>query len=256
MRFTGIFLVARNEFALIIRHPMVIIIAVLLMVLILINSVACSSLLPQLKIMGYKEVFTQGWSNQYSYTLLIISFLSLCIGIISIAGERSKGSMRLLLTKPIYRKHVIVGKLMGINMFLLMLNMFASVMNIALIMIFYSGPDSMFEIFRIGIYAFIMFIFSALTSGLMVFFSLILKGLFESLTFAVSYLYMTWYVYLPESSDILRWINPVHQCKMIIQPWLPFTTWIETAIPVIVLLSLETIVMVLACCAQFNREEI
>ncbi len=247
--------IARSEFYNVIRHPMVIATAIILCLLIVINAAGCSYLLPQLKLMGYKDVFTQGWSNTFSYTLLILSFISLCISVVSISGERANGSLRVLLTKPLYRKDIIAGKFLGINAFLLLLSLFAMLMNIALIMIAYSGPSSVVEIIKIGLFEIVMFLFSMLTSGIMILFAIIFKGLLDSLVFALTYLYVTWYVYVPDSLEILRWINPVQQCKMIVTPMVTLSTWMDASLPSVILLILEIIAVFLAGSALFNNED-
>lgn len=255
MRLTTIKLLARSEFASIVRNPIVIVTTIVLCFLIVLNSAGCSYLLPQLKLLGYTDVFTRGWSNTYVYTLLILTFLSLCIGVVSLSGERSNSSLRLLLTKPLYRTDLIVGKLVGINAFLLLINLFAGVINISSLMVSYGGPESISSIYKIIIFVLVMFIFSSLTTGIMVFCSIILKGVLESLVFAMTYLYATWYVYVPDSLDVLRWINPVMQCKMTVNPGTTIPDWINGSLPVVILMIIEVLAVSLLDCVLFNRED-
>jgi hypothetical protein len=139
--------------------------------------------------------------------------------------------------------------------FLLLLNLFVGILNIALIMINYGGPGSTNELLKIGLFEIVMFIFSSLTFGIMLLFSLIVTGLLESLVFAMAYLYLTWYVFVPDSLGILRWINPVLQCHNAITPWATLPTWMNTSLPVI-LMIIELAAILFANIMLFNREEI
>jgi ABC-2 type transport system permease protein len=248
-------IIAKNEFSNVIRHPIVIVTVVVLSILIAINAAGCTYLLPQLKSFGFGDVFTQGWGNMFTYTLLVLSLISLCVGIVSISGERANGSLRVLLTKPLYRKDIITGKLLGINAFLLLLNLFVALVNVALIMIAYGGPSSSAELVKIGLFELAMFVFSMLTSSVMILFAIALKNLLESLVFALAYLYVTWYVFVPDSLAVLRWINPVVQCKMIVTPLVTLSTWTNVSLPILVLMILELLAVFLADSALFNNEE-
>ena len=247
-------LIARSEFSKIARHPVVAITVGFLFFLIFINAIGCQYLLPQFKLTGHQEVFSQGWLNTEVPTLQILTFLSLCIGVISISGERTNGSLRVLITKPLYRRDIITGKMAGIVAFLVIINLFVGLLNISLIMIFYGGPDSVFEIFNIGIYTLIMSLFCALITGIMILSAIVFKGLSESLLFAASFLYLTWNVeFMPGSLGIFRLVNPVIQVTAAIGAAESFS--MISAMPFIVLMIVETIAIYLASCAAFNFEE-
>ena len=253
---TGIGLIARNEFSNIVRNPVIIIIAGFLTALIIINALGCHYLLPLNKSFGFNSVFLQGWMNIATPTMEILTILSLCIGIVSVARERSKNTLRMLIVKPVYRRDIITGKLMGIAVFLVLFNILIGFLNISAILISYGGPDSITEIIEIGISTVIISIYCSLTSGIMILFALVFKGLAESLIFAISYMYLTWYNTYPEFMTVICNFFPRYLCgSATIGSALDGQYDVGSVLMFSALLLAEAIIIFLADCAVFNFEE-
>jgi ABC-2 type transport system permease protein len=252
-------LIARNEFANIIRHPLVIITIVALCAIIIVNGAGSHWLLFVLKNMGIKEVFMLGVSNAFTNTSVVLSFLALCLGIISVAGERSNGSLRVLLTKPLYRRDVIVGKYLGINAVILTLATFTLMISVASIMVSYGGPESPQMILSMAFYIFLLYIFCSLMSGLMLLVSILFRDISMALILSMSFLYLVWFVDIPMSLQNVWMVSPVLQyftvANGLLTPQSSFIQWFENALPWIVLMIFETIIIFLMNCFLFNREE-
>lgn len=256
MNFNAVKLIAQNEFSTIISNPVVIISSICLVIFIFINAFGYSYLYPQLVSLNVDNCIFQGWCNSCVISAEILSILSLCIGIISISWERSGGSLRVLLTKPVYRKDVIAGKLLGVNAFLLLLNLFAGLVNLALLTALCGEPGSD-DYIRMGTGVFSVTVFCFLTTGVMMLFALVFKGLIESLIFASSWLYVAWFLQWPDSWGPLRFVDPWYQwVSVVLSINKPVDTWSDAAFPLLLLLIIETVIVFSASFYIFNKEDV
>ena len=229
--------IAVREFSNLVRNPLVIVTVVVLCILVLVNGAGCSITLPIFKRMGYSDVFMVGVGNTFHNTSLILSFLSLCMGIISIAGERSNGSIRVLLTKPVYRRDVIAGKFLGINALILLLATFILVVCVSSVMVSYGGPESTIAILKLLTYVFLLYVFCSIMAGMMLLFGIIFKDLSVALVFSVSYLYLSWFVEAPASlqgvqmalSPVILYMNAIMGSSYLLESFSPvsYAKWLS-----------------------------
>jgi len=259
-----IILLAQNEFIRIIRHPLVIIMSIVLFTLAIINAAGCSVLLPNIKSTEVGDVFFLGMSNTLHDTSLILSFLSMSIGIVSISNERSNGSLRVLMTKPVYKKDIITGKFIGINALLILLISIIVSLCVSTLMISYGMPFSLTDAFlRIGSYILILYLICILMSGLVMLFGIIFKNLHIALVLSVSSLYLAWFTVLPINFGDLRMLNPVvlylfitsGMGHHIFDSIFPYMAWASAALPLIILMLFEIIAIFLIDCVLFIKEE-
>jgi len=138
-----ILLVAENEFTMIAKNPIVIIFAGFIFMLALV-SIAEYSLMGNTIVYSYDHdtSFYIVIGNLFYYFSLIFAFLAMCVGVMSVAEERSSGSLRLLFTKPLYRRDIILGKFLGICAFLVLSITFTVILFVTMEMIFFGGPNS------------------------------------------------------------------------------------------------------------------
>jgi ABC-2 type transport system permease protein len=258
LSFSAIRLIAIHEFSSIVRNPLVIVSTIAICVLIIINGAASSVLLPSLKL-GFKEVFILSVSNASRHIALVLSFLVLCLSIITISKERSNGSLRVLMTKPLYRRDIIIGKLLGINTFILLLDLFLFMICISSITISYGGPESISVVLKLITFALIVYIFSAFMAGIMLLFGIALKNLSIALVSSLSFLYLVWYLEVPTSIDSLWAFSPVRQYMDIVVSLIgsqsQYSNWLDGAMPSIIFMILEAIAIFLVDCYLFNKEE-
>jgi len=135
-----IFIIVKQQFSDIIREPLVIFIILVLVVLSIINGLASTDLLhyaDESLSDGNDHFLSIGLSNTLYHTSILLSILSMFIGILTVAEERISGSIGVLLTKPLYRRDVISGKFAGLSLFLFFITVLIVVLCVCSIMVFY-----------------------------------------------------------------------------------------------------------------------
>lgn len=264
----AILTIAENEFSMLARNPVVILFGTLMFILALINAAGCSALLPSIDILDHSIVFFIGVGNFFWIVSMFFAFLSMCIGIISITDERSKSSLRVLITKPLYRRDVIMGKFFGISIFLLLFIFFTVTLFISLMMTVYEAPDSIIElILRMGSFVFILFFCCSFTLGLVMLFGILLSKA-EALILSLAFMSFEWLPQTPMSFFVysdLQIIDPIYLFHHAIFTFegddlftttLPFIAWLNHALPYVIIMIAEVLIIVLLNSILFNREEI
>ncbi len=262
-----LFQIAHNEFSMLMDQPLTLIVAGVILVIALIHAVGDTNILPQsASLFPPGEVFiTMGMDNSFWYTTLFLSFLALCIGIISVSGERSIGSMRVLLTKPLYRRDVIAGKFLGGSLFMTATVIVTLVVCVVSMLITYRGTMPYSELFiRTCLYGVILSIYCSLTLGIAMLIGSFFKDRMIALIAAFCYLYFA----LIEKTlfNDLGSLNRIDPYFLYTSAFSPvdktvfdmsgtITSWLSFATPYITLLILEVIIIFLLNCMAFNKEE-
>ncbi len=198
---------------------------------------------------------------------MIFAFLSMCIGIMTIADERSTGSLRVLTSKPLYRRDIIIGKFLGISVFLLLLMIFVTILFVVPLMVFYETPGSLNDfLLRMSSILLITFLNCGFTLGLVMLFGIML-GKAEAMVLSLVYIALEW---LMDEGNIIRYLGNLKIAdpgllqlyafglgeNFILYIDVPsFTAWLSYAMPYIVLMIAEVAVIVLINCMLFNRED-
>lgn len=259
--------VARNEFSMLMDQPMTLIVAGVILIIALIHASGDANILPQsASLFPPGEVFiTMGMDNSYWYTTLFLSFLALCIGIISVSGERSNGTMRVLLTKPLYRRDVIAGKLLGGSLFMATAVLVTLVVCVVSMLITYRGTMPYFELFiRTCLYGVILSIYCSLTMGIAMLIGSFFKDRMVALIAAFCYLYFA----LIENTffNDIGSLNKIDPYLLYTSAFSPIdktvfdmngtvTSWFSLATPYIALLILEIVIVFLVSCVILNSDE-
>lgn len=267
-----VFSVARNELRLVSGNRITMVFIGLIVAWAIVNTLGYSGTWEKIQqhpdVVSHMETFyTLGVSNFFYKLSMLFAFLSMCLGVISIADERSGGSLRVLTSKPLYRRDVIIGKFLGISLFLLLLMVLAAVLFVVPLMVFYETPDSFTDfLLRMSSITFITFLNCSFTLGLVMLFGIVL-GKAEALVVSLAYVAVEW---LSQGGNILYNLGNLG----IVDPGLlqmyafglgnnfilymdlpPFGAWLNYAIPYIVLMIAEVAIIVLVNCTLFNREE-
>lgn len=263
-----VYTIAGNEFVRILRNPIVIAFAVLMLFIALLNAGGNSALLPRFeKYMSHDEVFFNiGLGNSLWTLSTFFSFLAMCISVIAIADEQN-GSLKILVSKPLYRRDVIIGKFLGVSTILLLLILLTVSLFAALTMIVFSGPASFTEVvLRAGSFAILLFLNCSFTTGLVMLLGVFLN---KTETLVISVVFVT-QEYLSRNGFIatlgqLQLFDPM--CLYIsafvfsseadlYTTSIQYTTWLGHAIPYIVIMVIEIILVLLASCWLINRDDI
>lgn len=263
-----VYTIAGNEFSRVMKSPIVIAFAVLMLFIALLNAGGNSALLPRFEqFMSHDEVFFYiGLGNSLWTLSTFFSFLAMCISIIAIADEKT-GSLKVLVSKPLYRRDVIIGKFLGVSTILLLLILLTVSLFISLTMIVFSGPASFTEIvLRAGSFAILLFLNCSFTTGLVMLLGIFLN---KAETLVISVVYVT-QEYLSRNGFIatlgqVKLIDPM--CLYIsafeisyeadlYTTSVPFTAWLCHAIPYVVIMVIELILVLLISCWLINRDDI
>lgn len=265
--------IAKNEFSRCVGHPLVILMTVFLVIFTLIVVGGQYVYVKQnpwiMGQMGPTGIITVNilFLNNYTYSSywvsLILAFLSMCIGIVSIAGERSNGSLRVLLTKPVYRRDIIVGKFVGINSLMLLIIVFISSICMAASLVAFGMPTAFLEdIIRILSCVILLFMYCTLFTGVVLLSSVLFKDIYMSLVLCVSFFlicFMSW----PGSAVWVNILNPLMNPKILYltligdcnNMQIAYLSWVSSILPYAVLMLLEIIAIFLIDCYIFTREE-
>jgi len=265
INFGSIYVIARNEFKRVINHPLVIIIATILLLLALLNGTGLAHLLPSIeKSEQGKDIFILYGIGQifYRFSDYFIIF-SVFIGVLSIGEEQSKKSLSVLLSKPLYRRDIVAGKFLGISTFLLIFIILNFVVSSLLVMVFFRQPLSAVEyILRLSSGIVSLFFESMLVLSITMLIGIIFKDLLIALIVATTYLYVDSY------SSIIRYLGDL---SIISQKYLyititsgaskfnlfdtsiSYTNWLGTSLPYILLMLFEILAVLLINCIIFAR---
>ena len=263
-----VYIIAGNEFARIIKNPIVIAFAVLMLIFAIIKAGGYSALLPRYEaFMSLDEIFFDvGLGNLLWVLSTFFSFLAMCISIIAVAEEQN-GSLKTLVSKPLYRRDVIIGKFLGISTILFLLILLTVCLYVSLTMIVYSGPTSFTELLlRAGSFVILLFLNCSFTTGLVMLLGIVLN---KAETLVVSVVFVT-QEYLSGNGFIatlgqLQLIDPM--CLYIsafegtagmdlYTTSVSYTTWLGYAIPYIGMMAIEIVLVLLASCWLINREDL
>lgn len=269
-------LVAKNEFAMIARNPIVPVFVGFLTILVLVNA-AGYTLMDDMYSQAYDHdtTFYIGIANLITPISMSFAFLAMCTGAISIAEERSKGSLRILLTKPLYRRDIIIGKFLGIGAFFVLIITLTIIIFVSIEMAFFGCPASLSELaIKLSTFIFMLLLHTSFTFGLVMLFGILLDKR-EALVLSVAYLAYEWLFQLATitaamtSIPALKFIGLIDPIQLYWWAYMargtpstellaaarPYFAWLQDSYPFLILMILEVIIIILVDCASFSREE-
>ena len=193
IRLPVVFFVGRNEFARVFYHPLTPVIVLLLTFLSLLNGV------------GGTTATVGGGSSEnglyycigqtFMFTAVYCSVVAVFIGVVSIAEERRNHALNIILCKPLYRRDMITGKLLGLNAYMLTIIVYSLLLAAMALSIFYKMPANPLDfILKIGIYALIALVYTSLSLTIALLIGTVIRDLLVSTTLAVAYIFMDGYV--------------------------------------------------------------
>jgi ABC-2 type transport system permease protein len=275
----SIFKIARHEFSLISLNPVAIVFIAIVLVFAVINTLGVASIPAGGSYSNYThdQIFYINLGNFYWDISVFFAFLAMSIGIVSVTDDRSGGSLRVLFTKPIYRRDVILGKFIGVGSFLLFLIVIAYTLYASLMIAVSGCPESIVDlVLRLGSFVILLFLNSCITLGLVMALGIFLSeagALIASLAF-ISYewlrldgtvtsmgwligdasiidpFYLYWKAFRP--STVYSPTGGYMNLYTITQPYM---AWLQQAFPYILLMIADVIIIVLIGCLLFSREE-
>lgn len=268
MNFNFIKMIAHNELYYIILHPLVIIVGVILLLLAFINGYGGGSMIDESYFKNGQDSFMQGYNQILYYTIFISNIMAAFLGVISVAKDRWAHSMNVLLTKPIYRRDVLLGKFTGICEFLFIFVGLVLLFTTIMLILCFKEPLSYSELFcRFLSYVIVLSMECSLVAALAMFVGTFFKNILGPVTIIITYIYVEWFWYLAERMGsfsiftprmlFLKIINPVNGGNMdeLFNTLVPFTQWLGNAMPYILLLLFVTLAVLLINLYLFTKLE-
>lgn len=259
-------IIAGNEFGRIVRNPLVLVVAVILLILAILNGVGWSAHLSSLDNDDTTvDVFLYNGIGQVIYNMsLYLTILAVFLGVLSIGDERLKNTLPALLSKPLYRRDIIIGKFIGISGFMLALISLVFIFSTVLIMLFFRGPYSLPDyILRLASIILILLFECSLSLAIAMLFGILINEVLVPLLLTVTFLYIEWYSTVVETFGFLRIISPrdLYLTALygnftvnLLDSSRLYVDWLAAALPFIVLVLLETIIIVLYGCSAFSKD--
>lgn len=267
MSVNPIIIIAKNEFNKILDHPIVLTISCILFIMAILNGAGSSYLLGTMeKSHAGQDVFISiGLPQILYYSSIFCTIVAVFVGVMAIPADRFKNSLNVLLTKPVYRRDIILGKFIGINAFIFVL-ISVNLVVCSLIMMVYFRPPIYYDQFMIRLFFYILALFfeCSLTTCITLFIGIIFNDILLSLILAISYFFIVWYSYFTQYTGSLSILSPQYLYYTIIDgnfnaslfdTSIPVIDWLNASLPFIALILVEIILMLVLTCFIFVKKD-
>ncbi|MGA9141895.1 MAG: ABC transporter permease [Methanocella sp.] len=259
--------VARNELAILIRSRMVPAYVGFILILATTEAMAAPSYLAAPDALDRTTEFLLCVGDPFFFVSLVTMLVAMCVGGMSVANDRSRGALDVLITKPMYRRDVMLGKIAGGWAFMFLLSVIGEALVVSVLMIFVGVPGSFGELFlRAGTFVVLLSAEAVFTLALVMLFGLLLSKA-EALIVAVCFISIEWlttsfplnYI-LPgplmflDPRNIYYYATILPDIKLF-DATTSYGVWLGNDLPYIVLLFAEVAVLVLIDCMAFNRKD-
>ncbi|MGA9140405.1 MAG: ABC transporter permease subunit [Methanocella sp.] len=254
--------IAGNECSRVAGHPLVIITSLVLFIFAVLNGLGGKEMLVDLAGSDPGNVIISTGLGQVLYSIAFLcTIVAVFVGAMSVVQERSKSSLLLLLTKPLYRRDIIAGKFLGLSLFMLVFIALNVAVNVFMIVLFFQAPVQTVEfLFRIFFFILVLFIECSLSLAIMMLAGVILQDLLKVALVAVTYVYLEWFALI---QAYIGWWTNVSPRSMffsivlgsgtLLDTSIAYTTWLGRFLPQILLMVVLTVGIFLLDCVVFAR---
>lgn len=267
MSVMAVYMIARLEFFRLLTNKFVLAVGVFLMFVAFLLGAGGAESFASFSSKHSQDVvlvaFGSSWETTVEISFVMASFLAAT----SLPHESWKNSLGVLLSKPLYRRDVVLGKFMGIAGFMFLFNAFDVLFTGLMIITFYRGPLSVTEFgLRVGAYILIFTLFISIVIALNMLFGAISKNLLFVTAASISYYFIESIWSAERVLGPLYFLSPLNVFGKIILPYdsefltifdtvEPFTKWMYAAIPFVCIAIAELAILLLAGIAIFNRKD-
>lgn len=259
--FAPIWIIASNEFRRVVFDPLSIVVFFFVLFLVLLNAIGVSGSSSE---EGHLSVTSLGFIfyDLVQYCAAVAVFA----GALSMAGERSRHSLPILLTKPLYRRDVVLGKFLGLNAFLLI---FVSAVYLAYAVLLFvlvgtpaSGDDYTLRLVSVTL---VLFLQSSLAMAIAMLAGAFFKKVLQATLVSVTLFFTVWYCTTLNFFGSLSLLSPYmlsfkileggQNMLALVHADISYMTWLNSALPYIAFIVLEIIVVLAVSCMVFIRSE-
>lgn len=265
MNMNPILIIVSSEFSSALRQPVLVVISILLFTIAIFCGAGSSLQISHSSTddLSWDDPFFLAVMSSSAMLAPILSAFAMFIGVLAMSDEKSDGTIRVLITKPLYWKDIIIGKLLGLSAFLIMLTVFSILLFVSAVMVFYGGPQSVSElILRTASYIMALCLLNILMLAISMLLGTIIDNTLVVLTITGLLYWLQSYAGLAYS-NIMNYVLPLGVYGMILsgngnflyQTSVPYGVWLSGALPLIVLESAVILSLFLANCYLFSRYE-
>lgn len=258
--------IAGNEFKQTVGHPLVMIASIVLVVFAVLNGMGGVGILEAFE--GSSDpgdvIASVGFGQVLYSTAFLCTVLAVFIGAMSVVSERSKNSFPILLTKPLYRRDLIVGKLLGLNLFMLLFVAINLIVCALFMILFYKAPASLGEFWlRLSGFVVLLFMECSLSLGLLMLAGIVFNDMLKVAVLSVTYIYADWYSYVQMSMGSLALLSPKYLFFSIVlgdgtllDTTTPISSWLTNfGAHILFLIACICAVLVLDCLVFIRSDE-
>jgi ABC-2 type transport system permease protein len=192
--------------------------------------------------------------------------LAAFFGATSVSRERWDNSINIVLTKPLFRRDYLIGKLMGITASLLVFIVFFILVTGIITATYFRGPLSMSEsAWRIIVYIILLTLSCCLVAALNMFLGVLTKNVLFVVAASMTYVFAEWFWNISAYLPGYELISPmrVNGCMFgmgsegifLFDTLCPFTGWFSYAFPYIAITIIELVLVLLISIAMFSRSD-
>jgi ABC-2 type transport system permease protein len=243
-----IYKIAGNEIRHFMSNPLIIIVSCILLIFAVLNGMGDARMLHSMeKNSPIGDVFISvGLSQVIFSSTFFCTIVAVFLGATSMAENRTHSVLGLLLTKPLYRRDVVAGKFLGLNV-LLFAMVAANQIVCSLLLMVYFRPPLAFEDFILRLSTYIVLFFEAsLCMGLMMIVGTVFRELLKVTLLSITFLYIDWYSFLPNKLGVFNVLSPKLWAFIVTRDLLitsiPYTGWLgdhfQHILLIIVMISL------------------
>ena len=211
------------------------------------------------------DAFISGFRGVYAAVMVTFAIISGFLGVLSVSEERGRGSMKVLLCKPVYKTDVVIGKIVGLGMFMLSLAVVMHMLTGLILMIFFREPASATDYLgRLAGFILSSFLQSMLIIGFSLFIGMVVRNVLLSTATIAIYVFFDFLganvgaivnmIPVLPSRFLTRILIPANDVA-IFDSGVPVSTWFELAAPHILLMALVVVLVLLVDCAVFSRQQ-
>jgi ABC-2 type transport system permease protein len=258
----GIYRVAGNEFARVFFHLLTPAIVLLLLFLAILYGAGGTMANVEEGSSDYGLYYNIGQTFMFTsvYGVVIAAF----IGVMSIAEERRSHSLNTILSKPVYRRELIIGKFVGLNCYMLAVIAFSLLIaGLSLSLLYFTPSDPLDFIAKIAIYVLISLVYMSITIAIAMLISVIFKDLLISATLVMSYVFVDGYVGWSWISPVLTDFSPtaamcnlyVNRAADLQDPALTVSQWVNANVFSLFFVIVAIVLVSLASMMIFSKSD-
>lgn len=259
--------IGKREFIRITTHPVVLVLGLLVLIIAFLNGIGGAyDLRESSNHSPGQEMVLLSFGHVWGALTTVCTVMAAFLGAMSIPYERRNYSVNILLTKPLFRRDLFLGKFLGVAGFMLVFNTMSLLLVGFFTIVYFQGPQSEIDfIERIVLYIGILTLISSLIVALNMLFGVISKNTLVVATASIAYIYFDRIWYNEQILGNFSIITPINLYNKLVNAvqvngpsalynsFVGIGEWFGAAFPILILLVFEIAVLLLAGIFWYSR---